>query len=102
MLTPKTASSAGAKTMSAPIRCAHFVPRIWLRWSPSGTTAFADRRNFLPMTPALYGRRVLECPAFDPAGLILAWQEIADSSAPPVELPATKTAKKRWWAWCMP
>ncbi|MCB0047807.1 MAG: GNAT family N-acetyltransferase [Caldilineaceae bacterium] len=36
--------------------------------------AFASRRNFLPVTSELYRRRVLACPAFDPAGLILAWQ----------------------------
>jgi ribosomal protein S18 acetylase RimI-like enzyme len=35
--------------------------------------AFADRRNFLPMTPELYRQRVLDCPAFDADGLILAW-----------------------------
>jgi ribosomal protein S18 acetylase RimI-like enzyme len=39
--------------------------------------AFATRRNFLPMTPALYRRRVLACPAFDAAGLILAWADSA-------------------------
>jgi GNAT superfamily N-acetyltransferase len=36
--------------------------------------AFADRRNFAPLTAATYTQRVLESPAFDPAGLILAWQ----------------------------
>ncbi len=40
--------------------------------------SFADRRNFLPMTTALYERRVLACPAFDPAGLILAWRATTD------------------------
>ncbi len=42
--------------------------------------SFADRRNFLPMTPALYERRVLACAAFDPAGLILAWRATADGN----------------------
>ncbi len=36
--------------------------------------AFADRRNFAPLTAAALTRRVLDSPAFDPAGLILAWQ----------------------------
>lgn len=35
--------------------------------------AFADRRNFYPITPADFQNRVLNCEAFDPDGLILAW-----------------------------
>lgn len=48
--------------------------------------AFADRRNFAPLTAAAYTRRVLASPAFDPAGLILAWQVDAAGSATPVGL----------------
>ncbi len=36
--------------------------------------AFADRRNFYPITPADFERRILNCAAFDPHGLLLAWQ----------------------------
>ena len=42
--------------------------------------AFADRRNFYPITPADFESRVLTCEAFDPNGLILAWHEGADGS----------------------
>ncbi|MCC6166403.1 MAG: GNAT family N-acetyltransferase [Caldilineaceae bacterium] len=35
--------------------------------------AFADQRNFHPLTAAEFRWRVLECPGFDPDGLILAW-----------------------------
>jgi len=37
--------------------------------------AFADRRNFQLLTENEFRRRVLERPAFDPAGLILAWRK---------------------------
>jgi GNAT superfamily N-acetyltransferase len=37
--------------------------------------AFADRRNFYPITAADFKQRVLNCTAFDPNGLILAWHE---------------------------
>jgi GNAT superfamily N-acetyltransferase len=37
--------------------------------------AFADRRNFYPLTAADFQNRILNCAAFDPQGLILAWQE---------------------------
>lgn len=36
--------------------------------------AFAGRRNFYPLMAADFRQRVLDCPAFDPGGLILAWQ----------------------------
>lgn len=35
--------------------------------------AYAHQRNFHPLTPADFARRILQCPAFDPDGLILAW-----------------------------
>ena len=35
--------------------------------------AFATRRNFTPLTEYSFRERVLACPAFDPAGLIIAW-----------------------------
>lgn len=35
--------------------------------------AFREQRNFTPLTLEVFTRRVLECPAFDPGGLILAW-----------------------------
>ena len=37
--------------------------------------AFADRRNFYSLTAADFQNRILNCTAFDPQGLILAWQE---------------------------
>jgi GNAT superfamily N-acetyltransferase len=42
--------------------------------------AFCGRRNFAPLTAADFARRVLESPAFDPPGLILAWQIEPDGS----------------------
>lgn len=39
-----------------------------------------DRHNFAPLTPAEFRSRVIECPAFDPQGLILAWQRALDHS----------------------
>ncbi len=45
--------------------------------------AFADRRNFHPISEAEYRRRVLSSPAFDPDGLILAWRT---NHAAPAEL----------------
>lgn len=36
--------------------------------------AFAGRRNFHAITVDDFRSRILDCPAFDPAGLILAWQ----------------------------
>ena len=48
--------------------------------------AFADRRNFAPLTAAAFTRRVLESPAFDPAGLILAWQVAPTGDPTPVGL----------------
>lgn len=44
--------------------------------------AFAARRNFYPITAADFQRRVLECPAFDADGLILAWHEQAGGRQP--------------------
>jgi GNAT superfamily N-acetyltransferase len=35
--------------------------------------AFADRRNFYPISTTDFQKRVLDCPAFDPDGLVLAW-----------------------------
>ena len=43
--------------------------------------AFADQRNFYPITAKDYQTRVLDCPAFDPAGLILAWQQTPNGSS---------------------
>src|SRR5689334_2190396 len=43
--------------------------------------AFADRRNFYPITAADFQRRVLDCETFDPNGLILAWHEDQDGSS---------------------
>lgn len=42
--------------------------------------AFADRRNFHPISEREYRRRVLLSPAFDPDGLILAWQTNHDGA----------------------
>ncbi len=39
--------------------------------------AFADRRNFRPLTAEAYSARVLSHPAFDPHGLLLAWRQDA-------------------------
>jgi len=43
--------------------------------------AFADRRNFYPITAADFQNRILDCEAFDPNGLILAWHEDPDGSS---------------------
>lgn len=43
--------------------------------------AFADQRNFVPLTAARFSRRVLTCAAFDPGGLILAWHRPDDGPA---------------------
>ncbi len=43
--------------------------------------AFVDRRNFYPITAADFENRVLNCEAFDPNGLILAWHETQDGSS---------------------
>ncbi len=37
--------------------------------------AFADRRGYTPITEHTFRERVLNCPAYDPAGLILAWRD---------------------------
>ena len=36
---------------------------------------FSKRRGFSPVTEEIFRRRILECPAFDPSGLILAWHQ---------------------------
>lgn len=41
--------------------------------------AFADRRNFAPISAASFRARVLENPCFDPRGLVLAWHQPPDS-----------------------
>jgi GNAT superfamily N-acetyltransferase len=38
-------------------------------------TAFADQRNFQPLTAETFRQRILACPAFETGGLILAWEE---------------------------
>lgn len=47
----------------------HHLPDLVEFWN----RAFAERRNFHPITATTYRRRILNCPAFDAAGLILAW-----------------------------
>jgi len=46
------------------------VPVLVAFWN----RAFAGRRNFHPISVEEYRRRILDCPACDAAGLILAWQ----------------------------
>jgi len=43
--------------------------------------SFADRRNFYPITAADFQSRILDCEAFDPDGLILAWHENQEGSS---------------------
>lgn len=63
---------------------------------------FADRRNFQPVTARMFRRRVLERPAFDPAGLIMAWRKIARGNDELVGLvhalkpPPQQGLYKRW------
>ncbi|MGL4650643.1 MAG: GNAT family N-acetyltransferase, partial [Caldilineaceae bacterium] len=38
--------------------------------------AFAPRRNFRPLTAAEFRSRVLDCPAHEDGGLILAWEQV--------------------------
>ena len=40
--------------------------------------AFADRRSFAPIAEHELQERILNCPAFDPSGLILAWRQNAE------------------------
>jgi len=42
---------------------------------------FANRRNFAPITERSFRERVLECPAFDASGLILAWEHVGSQRA---------------------
>jgi GNAT superfamily N-acetyltransferase len=42
--------------------------------------AFADRRNFYPISTDDFADRVLACEAFDPDGLILAWHTANDAT----------------------
>lgn len=43
--------------------------------------AFADRRNFYPISSADFQQRILACPAFHPDGLILAWRQRPDGES---------------------
>jgi GNAT superfamily N-acetyltransferase len=43
--------------------------------------AFAGRRNFSPLAAVDFQDRVLDCAAFDPAGLILAWHTVGHTAA---------------------
>ncbi len=40
--------------------------------------AFADRRNFTPLTVERFRRRIVECRVFDPSGLVFAWHRSED------------------------
>ena len=61
-------------TTPAHVRIRSFLPTDLDALVAFWNQAFADRRNFAPLTAADYTRRVLESPVFDPAGLVLAWQ----------------------------
>jgi GNAT superfamily N-acetyltransferase len=58
--------------------------------------AFADRRNFYPISVAAFQSRILACEAFHPDGLILAWHTGQDGSSQLVGLVhAFRPAPKR-------
>jgi len=42
--------------------------------------AFAGRRNFHPISAEEYRRRIVDCPVYDPAGLIFAWRHDGDGA----------------------
>jgi GNAT superfamily N-acetyltransferase len=48
------------------------LPALVAFWN----NAFAGRRNFQPISEESYRDRVLYCPAFEPDGLILAWEQV--------------------------
>ncbi len=52
-----------------------FQPEDFAALVPFWNEAFANRPNFQALTESHFRRRVLECPAFDPHGLILAWHQ---------------------------
>jgi GNAT superfamily N-acetyltransferase len=90
---------------------AHIVDHIRLRPFQTGdlaplvhfwNSAFADRRNFYPITSDDFQSRILNCPAFDPNGLILAWHESPTTPARLVGMahafrPAPKSALYLRW-----
>lgn len=51
---------------------------------PFWNREFAGQRNFHPIDAATFQRRVLDAPATDTAGLILAWREDGDGKRQPV------------------
>ena len=53
--------------------------------------AFAGRRNYRPISVEEYRSRILDCPAYDPAGLILAWQGDAPADAAHASADGTET-----------
>lgn len=62
---------------------------------------FHTRRNFTPISARAFQERVLNCPAFDPDGLILAWQ-VTEQGPQPVGLvhafrPAPQTGVYAKW-----
>ena len=42
--------------------------------------AFRERRGYFPLTETIFRRRVLDCPAYQPAGLILAWRRDSEGA----------------------
>lgn len=74
MSDPKARAGSHAKS-ARPVTLRAFrpddLPELVAFWNG----AFAERRNFRPIDERSFRARVLECPAFDAAGLILAWEK---------------------------
>ncbi|MCC6458358.1 MAG: GNAT family N-acetyltransferase [Caldilineaceae bacterium] len=58
------------RTLVRPFQANDLAPLVAF-WN----NAFADKRNFYPITAADFQSRILDCAAFDPNGLILAWHD---------------------------
>ncbi|MEX1018919.1 MAG: GNAT family N-acetyltransferase [Litorilinea sp.] len=79
--TPASVVPADARTVIRPFTLAdapHAIPHIVEFWN----CAYRDQRNFQPLTPEIFQRRILDCPAFVPEGLRLAWAESARPAEP--------------------
>jgi GNAT superfamily N-acetyltransferase len=71
---PGEGSSAPTQHRRAQLRAfrAEDLPALVAFWN----VAFANRRNFRPITEEAFRSRVLACPAFEAEGLILAWEQV--------------------------
>ncbi len=73
MVIPEAARSGSA---AQKVTLRSFEPENLRELVAFWNVAFADRRNFRPITDIDFRTRVLECRAFKPEGLILAWEQV--------------------------